>query len=657
MRSHDAVLSLLLLTLSVTPVFAQGPPPPPPPLQPLPPPPVPPGNPVTAAKANLGKVLFWDEQVSSTRTVACGSCHRATTGGSDPRSVLGAARSTNPGNDGIFGTPDDVTGSPGVVLNDASGAYVRSPLVAAHEQVTGRHAPSFINAAYAPSLFWDGRAGGTFVDPVSGATVLNGGGALESQAAGPPVSSAEMGHLGRDWTDVAARVEASKPLALSRAIPDALKAYLAGRGYAELFEEAFGSVGVSAARIAMAIASYERTLVSNQSPFDQLIAGNNALTPQENQGFQLFGQVGCAGCHAGALMSDNQFHYIGESPAAEDSGRITVSHNPVDLGAMRTPSLRNVGLRSVFMHDGRFSTLAEVVAFYNRGSDFNAPNRDPRIRPLNLAPPQQAALVAFLQRSLTDPRVANQTAPFDRPALFTETGPLPRVLDGGASATAGAPQLVAFEPPLVGNPRFTVGVYGALGGANAVLVLDAAEPPASGGIPAAASFARLSTVLAGSASDDGLGSVTLAIPDDPLLEGRTLYGRWYVEDPAALGGIAASDAFQLTLFGLNGSGLVAVNDPVMPRTLRLYPGRPNPFPASTTLRFDLLQASRARLAIYDVSGRTVRRLFDRGAAPAGAYAVTWDGRDDAGQVVPGGIYFYRLDTERGSESARVIRLP
>ena len=76
MRSHDAVLSLLLLTLSVTPVFAQGPPPPPPPLQPLPPPPVPPGNPVTAAKANLGKVLFWDEQVSSTRTVACGSCHQ-----------------------------------------------------------------------------------------------------------------------------------------------------------------------------------------------------------------------------------------------------------------------------------------------------------------------------------------------------------------------------------------------------------------------------------------------------------------------------------------------------------------------------------------------------------------------------------------------------
>ena len=654
MRSQYVVGSLLLLTLSMSPAIAQ-PPPPPPPLQPLPPPPVPPGNPITAAKANLGKVLFWDEQLSSTRTMACGSCHQAASGGSDPRSIQGSPRATHPGPDGVFGNADDVTGSPGVVLNDATGAMVRSPLFSAHEQVTGRHAPSFINAAYAPTLFWDGRAGGTFVDPVSGATVLNNGAALESQASGPPVSSAEMGHIGRDWTDVAARVQSSKPLALSTVISAALQAYIGGRSYGDLFAEAFGSMGVTAARIAMAIATYERTLVSNQTPFDELIAGNNTLTPQENQGFQLFGQLQCAGCHAGALMSDNQFHYIGESPAGEDSGRAAVTHAAPDLGAMRTPSLRNVALRSVFMHDGRFRTLAEVVAFYNRGGDFDAPNKDPRIRPLNLTPQQQAALVAFLTRPLTDLRVANATAPFDQPRLIAGGDYVAKVLAGGVAGSGGIPQVVALEPSIAGNSRFTVGVYGALGGADAVLVIDSSEPPAEA-IPAAGSFARLSTTLQGSGSDDGFGSATLTIPDDPDLYGDTFYGRWYVEDPSAPNGVASSAPFQLTVLGANGAGLPLAVAPTLPRAIRLYPGQPNPFRASTMLRFDLLSESRVRLVIYDVAGRTVRNLYDRAAAPAGSYTVTWDGRDDAGQGIPGGIYFYRLETDRGSESARVARL-
>ena len=306
----------------------------------------------------------------------------------------------------------------------------------------------------------------------------------------------------------------------------------------------------------MAIASYERTLVSNQSPFDQLIAGNNALTPQENQGFQLFGQVGCAGCHAGALMSDNQFHYIGESPAAEDSGRITVSHNPVDLGAMRTPSLRNVGLRSVFMHDGRFSTLAAG------GRVLQPRRRLQRPQPATRASGRSTWRRRSRRRwsrscSARSPIRASPT----RPRRSTGRRCSPRaarcraVLDGGARAAAGAPQLVAFEPPLVGNPRFTVGVYGALGGANAVLVLDAARAacvrrhPGGGVVRAALDRARRIRERRRARLGDAR---------DPRRPTRSRGGRSTGAGTSRILQRAAaspsSAAFQLTLFGLNGSG-------------------------------------------------------------------------------------------------------
>ena len=420
MRWYRVLRPTFVLMLAASVALAQ-PPPPPPPLTPLPPPLQPPGNPVTPAKANLGKTLFWDEQVSSTRTVACGSCHQARVGGSDPRSVLASAHAINPGPDALTGTPDDILGSPGVVLNTASGAYAWSAVFGLAEQVTGRTTPSHINAAYSPRQFWDGRAEGAFIDPETGDTLITLGGALENQVLAPPVSSVEMGHIGRDWADVAARLTTAMPLALSPVVPAALVDWLGQRNYPQLFAEAFGTAAVTAARIAMAIASYERTLFSTQTPFDAEIAGTPSFTPQERNGFQLFGQLGCAGCHAGALTSDNQFHYTGVRPAAEDSGRAAVTHLIVDLGRMRTPSLRNVSLRPAFMHDGRFTTLEQVVDFYDRGGDFDAPNKAPGVRPLNLTPLQKAALAAFMRRPLTDPRVASATAPFDQPALYRES--------------------------------------------------------------------------------------------------------------------------------------------------------------------------------------------------------------------------------------------
>ncbi len=132
------------------------------PVAPLDPPPVPPGNPITAAKTYLGKTLFWDEQMSTSRTVSCGSCHFAGNGGTDKRSVAAAAASFNPGLDGLTNTPDDVRGSLGIPFSNADGTYVFTAPYGVNDQVTPRKTVSFIDGGYSPTLFWDGRATGSF---------------------------------------------------------------------------------------------------------------------------------------------------------------------------------------------------------------------------------------------------------------------------------------------------------------------------------------------------------------------------------------------------------------------------------------------------------------------------------------------------------------
>ena len=202
-------------------------------------------NPVTPAKVALGKLLFWDEQLSSDNTVACGTCHRPAQGGADPRFRA------LPGPDGIAGTADDVFGSPGVIRANAMNAYEPDPLHAFASQVTGRSSPSFLLAAWADSIFWDGRASTTFIDPQSGAVSIAAGGALESQSVGPPLSAVEMAHAGRDWNEIVAKVERSLPLALATALPPDLVAALGvDPTYPELFEAAFGDSQVTAERIA-----------------------------------------------------------------------------------------------------------------------------------------------------------------------------------------------------------------------------------------------------------------------------------------------------------------------------------------------------------------------------------------------------------------------
>lgn len=164
------------------------------PAQGLPPVPVPPGNPITPAKAVLGKLLFWEEQMSSNNLVACGTCHRPASGGGDPR------RAPHPGQDGIIPSPDDTFGSPGVIRSNAANEYLPSPLFSLQPQITPRASPSFLTAAWFPELFWDGRARGTFVDPQTGQIALATGGALEAQAVAPILDGGEMAHDQRTWS-------------------------------------------------------------------------------------------------------------------------------------------------------------------------------------------------------------------------------------------------------------------------------------------------------------------------------------------------------------------------------------------------------------------------------------------------------------------------
>jgi cytochrome c peroxidase len=516
-----------------------------PPLQP--PPAAPVGNEQTAAKAYLGKVLFWDEQMSSTRTVSCGTCHHSGSGGTDPRVTTAAI---NPGADSLIGTGDDIRGSAGVPFTNPDGTHVFGQPYGLGDQVTGRTSVSYVNAAYSPLLFWDGRATGVFRDPLTNSVVLNGGAALESQSVGPPVSSAEMAHSGRNWTDVAARIAGSKPLVLSPSVPAALGTWIGERTYPELFQEAFGTPEVTPVRIAMAIASFERTLYSDRAPIDLANAGIQPLTAAEQRGRNIFNANGCAVCHGGNLLTDNAFHYIGVRPQNEDSGRFQVTGNPANLGQFRTPSLRNVELRRFYFHNGQLTTLEQVVAFYNRGGDFDALNKPDVIRPLGLTAGQQADLVAFLRRPLTDPRVAAETPPFDRPMLYTESARVPQIVGTGRDGSGGAvPEIKAISPPLAGNPNFILSVSRALGNANAVLVVDLADPGVGSSIPASGSLARVVTITQSTGAGNGWASVGIPLPETSGVVGQTFFARWYVTDPGAANGFSVSQAARFTVFG------------------------------------------------------------------------------------------------------------
>ncbi len=233
-------------------------------------------------------------------------------------------------------------------------------------QKGGRKAPTFINAAWAlfPHMFWDGRAA-----------------SLEDQALGPVANPIEMGNT-----------------------VDAMIGELQGiEGYAPYFEEAFGTPEITPDRVAKAIADYERTRMSGNSPYDRWKDGDeSAVLDAVKLGDQLFfDKAGCNQCHLGYNFTDALFHNIGvgwdpEKEEFTDLGRYAETKQEQDMGAFKTPTVREVTKRAPYMHDGSIAALREVVELYNRGGEAN-PYLDPKIQPLELTEEEIDALVAMME--------------------------------------------------------------------------------------------------------------------------------------------------------------------------------------------------------------------------------------------------------------------
>jgi len=230
-----------------------------------------------------------------------------------------------------------------------------------------RNAPTIFNVAYQRTLFHAGR------DPM-----------LETQIFGPLLDKAEMANPSVGWL---------------------LQTISGLEDYWGMFEKAFGQ-SVNANNLGQALAAYQRTILSANSPFDKWQYGNQkqALRVAAIRGLELFkGRAGCVRCHLigkdFALFTDHKFHNTGTgSKTKADIGRMGVTGNQTDKYRFKTPSLRNITLTAPYMHDGSLNSLAEVVAFYNKG-----PAKT--LKPLNLTETEQADLVAFLN-SLTGDNVA-----------------------------------------------------------------------------------------------------------------------------------------------------------------------------------------------------------------------------------------------------------
>lgn len=273
-----------------------------------------------------------------------------------------------------------------------------------------RNAPTLYNVAYMQKLFHDGREN-----------------TLEQQAWGPLLAHNEMANPSIGYV-----------INKINHITD----------YKGLFEKAFKRAA-SMETVGMALASYQRTLNSADSPFDRWFYGkqNNALTLEAKRGFKLFtGKAGCAACHQigekSALFTDQKLHNTGigfdaamnktadklkvqvapgvfvdvdsvtvnnvSEPKAADLGLYEITQNPADRWKYKTPSLRNISLTAPYMHNGKFATLEQLLEFYNQGGVKNE-NLDPLLKPLKLNKSEINDLIAFLQ-SLTGSNVAELVA-------------------------------------------------------------------------------------------------------------------------------------------------------------------------------------------------------------------------------------------------------
>jgi cytochrome c peroxidase len=265
-----------------------------------------------------------------------------------------------------------------------------------------RNSPTILNTMFNELQFWDGRAP-----------------SLEEQAKMPLVNPIEMGM--KDHDAVVARVRAASE-------------------YQQLFAKVFGNQGITIDTIAKAIAAFERTQLSGDSPFDRFIAGDqSAISESAKRGWDLFNnKARCISCHAfnqsSPFFSDFKFHNIGVaakdqnfaqlarkaqqillqgknreqtldelalSPGFSELGRYLITGQPKDIGAFKTSMLRDIELTAPYMHNGSEKTLLDVVNFYDRGGEVN-PNLDGGMRPLKLTDAEKNDLVEFMKALTSD---------------------------------------------------------------------------------------------------------------------------------------------------------------------------------------------------------------------------------------------------------------
>lgn len=525
------IASIAVLALA-TQLAAQG-------GSPLQPPTAPIENLVTPEKAVLGKILFWEEQMSSSNTMACGTCHIPAAGFADPR------EQAHPGYDGLLNTVDDYVTTPGVIRTTADGKYSPDPVFGLREQSTRRRTPDIFGAMYSPTAFWDGRAVDEFIDPVTGLVSIVYGGSLESQVAGPPLSTAEMAHEGRDWAMIATKIAGSKPLCLASDLPpDVAQAIAQFPTYPELFENVFGDPAVTAERIIFAIATYERTLVPDDTPYFRWFQGqSNAMTPDQITGHDQFMTIAlCTTCHQPPIFTQPEFFNLGLREWQEDPGRMDVTGLYQDRGKFKSPSLLNSGLRPRYMHNGEHTVLwpGGVGQIYMDGGGPITDNLDPLLEPLDQVPGiEMDKIMDFVGNALTDPRVRDELYPFDRPTLYSERFPAGTNEYGHATpASAGGelPRLLAKEPPFTGSQDFRVGLDNAPANANSRLVLSVAPlyGAVRGGVALFADPRQARdyfVVTSDNGSGVGYATVILPIPNDPNLIGSRFFAQWFINDP------------------------------------------------------------------------------------------------------------------------------
>ena len=326
---------------------------------------VPADNPMSAEKVELGRKLFFDTRLSADGTVSCASCH-------DPKRAF-------------------TDGKP-----LAEGINARRGV---------RNSPTLLNAMFSTGQFWDGRAA-----------------TLEEQAKMPLTNPDEMGN---------------------RSINEVVATIAGIAEYSNAFRQVFGG-GVSIDGFAKAVAAFERTLIAGDAPIDRYLAGDlDALSDQARNGLVLFrGKARCTVCHqfnanfsafstfpfftdgnyrnTGVAANFSGFNLLArraisasrdatgaatlelaKHERAGELGRFVFSGNTLDIGAFRTPSLRNVELTAPYFHDGSAATLEDVVRFYVKGGSEN-PNRDWQLEPVPLTESEQRELVAFLKTLTSD---------------------------------------------------------------------------------------------------------------------------------------------------------------------------------------------------------------------------------------------------------------